>query len=56
MFLKFTEKNLLQSLFFNSVTDWRPRNLFKINSNTAVFKNAFYRTPANDFFWLKRIS
>ena len=49
-FLKFTRKNLYQSLFFNKVAGLRPANLLKKRLWNRVFPVNFGKFPRTPFF------
>ena len=49
-FVKFTEKHLRQSLFFNKVPGLRPATLLKEETLAQVFSYGFYKNFKNTFF------
>ena len=50
-FVKFTEKHLRQSLFFNKVPGLRPATLLKEETLAQVFSYGFYKNFKSNFFY-----
>ena len=49
-FVKFTEKLLCQSLFFNKVPGLSPATFIRDRDTVVVI---FFRTPSDDCFWIR---